>query len=343
MRTWWLVGFVVAGAAVAGCSRQTPPAATQPTSAPAISIDREARSVTIDAVVAPQETYAELRGAIEYVLVSRGGKEYESLFVTDVRPQELQDALLQIGLTPGSPADPAQDQPPRGLPVMIRVEWKSDGASKQAPIDGFVLRVSGNEQPDVSIDAAAAKTKPATAASGAARALSAVAWPFTGSFQGADPQSGHPILQADLTQSLICLHPTDNSGLFQNPRPESRQNNIYHANAAALPPAGTPVRVVFERPPARATSRFHILISGRVQGVGFRAFVDGQAKRIGGLTGFVRNLPDGRVEVLVEGASVRVRDFVDAIRQGPRSARVEKFEASEQTPEGDLRAFEIWQ
>ena len=65
------------------------------------------------------------------------------------------------------------------------------------------------------------------------------------------------------------------------------------------------------------------LISGRVQGVGFRFFAEEQARREG-LAGYVRNLPDGRVESLVEGDEEAVARFERALHRGPRGARIEQ-------------------
>ena len=63
-------------------------------------------------------------------------------------------------------------------------------------------------------------------------------------------------------------------------------------------------------------------VSGRVQGVGFRYFVLRQA-RSAGLCGYVRNLPDGRVEFLLQGAHDAVARTIDHIRSGPTYARVD--------------------
>jgi acylphosphatase len=65
----------------------------------------------------------------------------------------------------------------------------------------------------------------------------------------------------------------------------------------------------------------HLLVSGRVQGVGFRFFAVNRANRHG-LTGWVRNLPDGRVEILAEGDPRSLAAFVEDVREGPGSALV---------------------
>lgn len=68
------------------------------------------------------------------------------------------------------------------------------------------------------------------------------------------------------------------------------------------------------------------VIRGRVQGVGFRFFVEDAARREG-VRGFVRNLPDGRVEVVAEGDAEAMSRVEMAIRRGPLQARVDDVEA----------------
>ena len=67
------------------------------------------------------------------------------------------------------------------------------------------------------------------------------------------------------------------------------------------------------------------LIGGRVQGVGFRMFAADRAAREG-VTGYARNLPDGRVEALVEGEQESVDRMELALRRGPSQAHVESFD-----------------
>lgn len=62
-------------------------------------------------------------------------------------------------------------------------------------------------------------------------------------------------------------------------------------------------------------------ISGRVQGVGFRFFVEKKAKQLG-VSGWVRNLDDGRVEVYAVGTSEELSELAAALHQGPRMAEV---------------------
>jgi len=70
----------------------------------------------------------------------------------------------------------------------------------------------------------------------------------------------------------------------------------------------------------------HCVVSGRVQGVFFRASVLDQAQALG-LTGWVRNLPGGRLEVLAQGDDGALEELAGLLRQGPPLARVEDVEA----------------
>lgn len=75
------------------------------------------------------------------------------------------------------------------------------------------------------------------------------------------------------------------------------------------------------------------LVSGRVQGVGFRFFAE-RAARAASVRGWVRNLPDGRVETLAEGEESAVARYLESIRKGPSGGRVDSVEIEERTPEG---------
>ncbi len=72
----------------------------------------------------------------------------------------------------------------------------------------------------------------------------------------------------------------------------------------------------------------HLVVSGRVQGVGFRYFVVREAEALG-LSGWVRNLPDGRVEVVVDGDEPLLDTFVGRLWQGPPHAHVTDIEAGD--------------
>ena len=86
--------------------------------------------------------------------------------------------------------------------------------------------------------------------------------------------------------------------------------------------------------------RAHVYISGQVQGVFFRDSARERAEQLG-LVGWVRNLPDGRVEAIFEGPSEKVREMVRWCEEGPSHAEVEDVEAEIEASEGDLEGFEV--
>ena len=80
--------------------------------------------------------------------------------------------------------------------------------------------------------------------------------------------------------------------------------------------------------------RVRVVVSGRVQGVFFRATCSARARELH-LAGFVRNLPDGRVEAAFEGPEDEVDAMVAWCRRGPDHARVATVEISDENPRGD--------
>jgi len=82
------------------------------------------------------------------------------------------------------------------------------------------------------------------------------------------------------------------------------------------------------------------LVSGRVQGVGFRFYVL-EAAESEGISGSVKNLPDGRVEVIAEGEREAVDRFEGRIRRGPPAARVEDIGRTDEVPSGRVTGFRI--
>jgi len=86
--------------------------------------------------------------------------------------------------------------------------------------------------------------------------------------------------------------------------------------------------------------RAHLFISGRVQGVFYRANTRDEARRLG-LTGWVRNLPDGRVEAVVEGEEAKIKELIDWCHEGPPGALVRDVEVRWEDFRGEFGDFEI--
>ena len=86
--------------------------------------------------------------------------------------------------------------------------------------------------------------------------------------------------------------------------------------------------------------RVHVFVSGRVQGVGFRDFTRRQAT-LCNVHGWVKNLTDGRVELVAEGLSTNVAKLLIAVAKGPPAAAVDKVEPAEEPCTGEFTNFDV--
>lgn len=86
--------------------------------------------------------------------------------------------------------------------------------------------------------------------------------------------------------------------------------------------------------------RAHVYISGDVQGVFFRGSTRQKAEELG-LNGWVKNMPDGRVEAIFEGPTSAVQEMLDWCKEGPAQATVEDVDAEHEGIEEDLEGFEV--
>ncbi|MFP3895568.1 MAG: acylphosphatase [Anaerolineales bacterium] len=86
--------------------------------------------------------------------------------------------------------------------------------------------------------------------------------------------------------------------------------------------------------------RFHTIISGQVQGVGFRYHARETARGLG-ITGYVRNRSDGTVEVVAEGKEETLRQFLSWLHTGPRLAHVEKVDTTWESFRGEFDTFGV--
>jgi acylphosphatase len=86
--------------------------------------------------------------------------------------------------------------------------------------------------------------------------------------------------------------------------------------------------------------RVHAWVSGRVQGVWFRGATQARMRELG-VAGWVRNLPDGRVEALIEGDDAKIEKALAFLRAGPPGARVEDVAVRDEPVTGELSGFAI--
>jgi len=89
-----------------------------------------------------------------------------------------------------------------------------------------------------------------------------------------------------------------------------------------------------------APSAAHVIAKGRVQGVGFRYFVQETAERLG-LKGWVRNMPNGDVEAEAVGDLLAIETWLDALRKGPTMARVEALQVDWRPLDDQYVGFQI--
>jgi len=86
--------------------------------------------------------------------------------------------------------------------------------------------------------------------------------------------------------------------------------------------------------------RIHGFVSGRVQGVGFRYFIQQTANEIG-ITGWVKNTYDGKVEFMAEGTEGQLKLFQRYLSRGPASADVRDLTVDERTATGEFQSFHV--
>ncbi len=89
-----------------------------------------------------------------------------------------------------------------------------------------------------------------------------------------------------------------------------------------------------------ALACLHVVVEGRVQGVGFRYYVQEKAQALG-LTGWVRNVKEDQVEVWAEGAQPDLDKLLETVRRGPGSAYVSGYRIEPETPIGTFSRFQI--
>ncbi len=86
--------------------------------------------------------------------------------------------------------------------------------------------------------------------------------------------------------------------------------------------------------------RAHIIVSGRVQGVFFRHNTNKVANKLG-LKGFVKNLPNGDVEIIAEGPEEKIKELIGFCKKGPENAYVDNIEIDYKEPTNEFKTFSV--
>ena len=264
-------------------------------------------------------TYDEhLQGAVEYLLCGPGGKEYESIIVLNSSAKEIHNAMLKLGVERGTPPmyDEEKDEMigATGTGVLVFVEWESNGETKRVRGEDLLYNMQTQ------------------------KSMQHVAWIFSGSREVPDLDSEDEdamIPQAFIGNDIIALNYVDGSALFQSPI--LSEESPYKKNAETLPLLGTSVKVTIE---VNQKMQRYILISGVVQGVGFRHFTRQNAMRLG-VHGYAKNLPNGKVEVVAEGDKATLDEFVKILWKGPPASRVEEVKVEARPHSGEYTSFGV--
>jgi acylphosphatase len=149
-------------------------------------------------------------------------------------------------------------------------------------------------------------------------------------------------------KSAICVLLAALAGLADEGRPPASAPAV-QPSVGSSPATGTTTsatsasasRSAVGIPASQAGQRrVHVFVSGKVQGVSYRAFTMQNAQRLG-VFGWVRNLRDGRVEAVIEGKSGNVAKLLETMRRGPAAADVKGLEVQDEIPTGEFGNFEI--
>lgn len=192
-------------------------------------VDLEKNEIVVQGTICLQ------KGPIELFACAPGGKDHESIVILQCKPQNLHLALITIGLRdktelggggPQSLGDPAR---PVGDRVVVEVEFEKDGKTERHRAEDLILQVVENKPMD------------------------RAGWIFSGSdfAPELDPESGKPtgrkIYLANRYRSIVTTY-HDPTTLIDNPTVEGGNDDLFVANPAALPAAGTAAKVYFRLP-----------------------------------------------------------------------------------------------
>jgi hypothetical protein len=184
-----------------------------------VTLNKPRGTVSFPATVNQRE------GTVEYAVVTRAGKTHESVFKTDASPDHIHMAMLLLGARPANtnllPADPSSPLP--GDKVTIDVSWQLDGRELRHPLESCIVTTNDH------------------------KTLTRGPWIYNGSYVD---EAGF-MAQAD--GSIISIH-TDPAALINNPRKGRQNDDLQHANTAALTLIDGPLQIIITLQTARPTT-----------------------------------------------------------------------------------------
>jgi len=198
-----------------------------------IVVDKAKRTISIDAKIAPRKL-PHLKGEVYPIEViacwphPKGKKAHETVVTIEATPSAVHKALVDFGLKPGTPVMGGEKDEPQGPELNVYLEIPGpDGETKRLSIDKTL------------VDTRTGKPFPKN-----------VKWRFTGSVMSKpDPSKNEEIYGADQTGTLMVIFPVSNQTVLQtNLSMQYERFMKLETNAKALPPEGTPVKLVLEAP-----------------------------------------------------------------------------------------------
>jgi hypothetical protein len=204
---------------------------------PGLVVDKDKRTVTIDAKIAPRiindPRYKREDGKpypLEVIACwpfPKGQKAHETVVTIDVKPSAVHRALESLGLKAGKPVAGESKEAPAGAAVKIYLEIPTeDRKMKRLPIEKVLIDPKTN------------------------KAMPKVEWRFTGSIvKQPNPDKDEKVYGADLTGTLIAIFPVTNETVFQTNLTMKEEKYVkLETNAKLLPKEGTAVKLVIEVP-----------------------------------------------------------------------------------------------
>ena len=206
--------------------------AARPDDTPGVAVDREKKTVTIDAKVAPRKLSDEKFKGVVYPIeviacwaYPKGQKAHETVVTFEVNPSVIHKALEELGLKPGKPVKGDVKETAKGPEVNIYLDLPQDGGgTRRVSIDKVLLDPKTN--------------KP----------MPKVKFHFTGSVMSKPaPDKDDLVYGADLTGTLIAIFPVTDETVFQtNLTMKEEKYMKLETNPAVLPKEGTPVKLILK-------------------------------------------------------------------------------------------------
>jgi hypothetical protein len=198
-----------------------------------VVVDKEKRTVTIDAKIAPRKLDdPKFQGIIYPIEViacwpyPRGQKAHETVVTIEAKPSEVHKGLESLGLKPGTPVVGDAPQAPAGPEIRMFLEVPGpDGQPRRVPVEKTLVDPKTN--------------KPVK-----------LQWRFTGSVMSQpDPNKDEKVYGADLTGTLIAIFPVTNQTVFQTNLTMKEEKFVkLETDKKILPKEGTPVKLILEVP-----------------------------------------------------------------------------------------------